>query len=266
MRALEGISQLELALRLGVSQRHVSFVELGRARPSRDLIFRWANETQAGMDERNAALLSAGFSPASVEVAPGQIRGSPACKALCEMLAAHEPNPGLVFDSDWMICAMNEAGQWLCTLMMPEFLADKVPTELDMIAAVADPGGLLSKVRNASEVGYALLRQLHAEQLARPSLRSRVDELERSLKERFGQDVADEPRPAGRPHLTLTIDLEESTLSFLLLQSLFELPQNVTQASLRSELWFPLDATTRSFMAAGRASVENSFLVPSHAA
>ncbi|NZA25564.1 helix-turn-helix domain-containing protein [Luteimonas sp. SJ-92] len=250
MRASAAISQLELSLRLGVSQRHVSFVELGRALPSRGLILRWADATGATPDERNAALLGGGYSPAFFAFGAEHERGSPAFKALSDMLAAHEPNPGIIFDSDWMISAMNASGHWLCTLGMPDFLAsmDGPPGEMDMIAAVSHPGGLLAKVRNAAEAGFALLRQLRTEQLTRPTLGPRVDRMERSLRERFGEDEDQRRRAAGDPHLQLVIDTELGTLAFLLVQTVFGLPQNVTQASLRTELWFPIDAETKRIM------------------
>lgn len=252
MRTSCGIAQLELALRLGVSQRHISFVELGRATPSRTLILSWARETNASIDERNAALVSGGYSPAFLEFGAHHARHSPAFQALSDMLVAHEPFPGIVFDADWMICAMAEGGQWLCTVAMPEFLAtmNTPSTEMDMIAAITHPGGLLSKLRNAPEAGFALLKQLRAEEMTRPALRPRVDRFETSLRERFGQRDMTQARSASEPHLHMIFDTEFGVLSFLLVQTIFGLPQNVTHASLRTELWFPLDAATRRVMAA----------------
>lgn len=255
MRTSCGISQMELALRLGISQRHVSFVELGRATPSKNLILSWVRETNASVDERNATLVSAGYSPAYIELGAQHMRDTPAFRALSDMLAAHEPFPGIVFDADWMIRAMSLGGQWLCSVGMPEFLAtmNGPPAEMDMIAAVAHPGGLLSKVRNAREVGFALLKQLRAEAMTRPALRPRIDRLEISLNERFGSEPADYARAAGDPYLNLIVDSEFGTLSFLLVQTVFGLPQNVTHASLRTELWFPVDnATRRVMMTRGR--------------
>lgn len=258
MRTSRSFSQFELALRLGVSQRHVSFVESGRARPSRHLILSWARETGASVDERNAALLSAGFSPAIVEFGTGEIHGSATFAALRDMLAAHDPYPGLVFDADWMIRAMNEGGQWLCTVGMPDFLAsmDGPPGEMDMIAALIHPAGMLSTLRNAPEVGYALLNQLRAEQLIRPALRPRVDRYHASLEARFGPCPAERRRAPGQPRLHIVADTVVGTLSFLLVQTVFGLPQNITQASPRTELWFPTDEFTRRLMATrGRADL-----------
>jgi transcriptional regulator with XRE-family HTH domain len=258
MRASRGISQLELALRLGVSQRHVSFVELARAKPSRNLILSWARETGATVDERNAALVNAGYSPAVLEFGVEHGQASLAFRALSDMLAAHDPFPGIIFDADWMMRAMNEAGRSLCGIVMPDFLAglDRPPGEMDMIAAVSHPGGLLARVRNAAEAGFALLNQLRAEQLTRPALRPRVDSLESSLLERFGHEQAGHPRAAGEPHLQLIIDTQLGTLAFLLVQTVFGLPQNVTHASLRTELWFPGDEATRRIMTTRAAEVE----------
>lgn len=251
MRTSLGVSQMELALRLGISQRHLSFVEQGRAKPSRDLVLRWARETGASTDDRNAALLSAGFAPAFREFGADQVRETPGFKALSEMLVAHEPYPGIVFNADWMINAMTEGGQWLCGIGMAGFLEsmDGAPTQMDMIAALVHPGGMLSQVRNAPEVGFALLRQLRSEQLARPSLAERVDRLEASLLQRYGSDGIEQPRAAGDPYLRVIMDTGVGSLSFLLVQTVFGLPHSISPASLRTELWFPANEQTRRVMA-----------------
>lgn len=256
MRIAFGVSQLELALRLGVSQRHLSFVELGRSKPSRPLVLKWFRETGASVDECNAALLCAGYAPAFHAFASEQVRETPAFQALSDMLVAHEPCPGIIFDADWMISAMTEGGQWLCGIGMADFLSTMPDplVQMDMIAAAAHPGGLLSKVRNAPEVGYALLRQLRAEQCVRPSLEERVNRLEESLLDRYGPDCTEAPRAAGDSYLRLVVDTEFGTLSFLLVQSVFGLPQNVTSASLRTELWFPTDTWTRQVLTTRGAS------------
>lgn len=249
MRVTPGISQLELALRLGMSQRHISFVELGRARPSLSLILSWTRETGGTLDERNAALVSAGYSPAFLEPAPADCRQSAEIRTLREMLVAHEPYPGIIFDADWIVRAMSEGGQWLCSVGMPGLLQQNgVPSsEIDMITAVTHPAGLLSRVVNAAETGRALLRQLRLEELTRPSLGPRVDRFEESLNERYGA-AGKCARAASDTHLKVIMDTEYGQMTFLLVQTVFGLPQNVTQQSLRSELWFPFDDATRDIV------------------
>lgn len=266
MRVALGISQLELALRLGMSQRHIGFVELGRARPSLSLILSWTRETGGTLDERNAALVSAGYSPALLESASADCRQSAEIRTLREMLVAHEPYPGIIFDADWTVRAMSEGGRWLCSVGMPGLLEhDGVPSsEIDMITAVTHPAGLLSKVVNAAETGRALLRQLRLEQLTRPSLKARVDRFEASLTERYGT-VGKCARAPGDTHLKVILDTEYGQMTFLLVQTVFGLPQNVTQKSLRSELWFPFDEATRVIMTTrGRLDLEAGKPSPKH--
>ena len=264
MRKSLGISQLELALRLGMSQRHIGFVELGRSQPSRGLILSWTRETEGTVDERNAALVSAGYSPALLESEYSDCRSSPEFQALREMLLMHEPNPALIFDADWVIRAMNEGGRWLSGITMAGFLdqGGGASSEIDMIAAVAHPAGLLSKATNAAEIGHALLTQLRTEEMTRPSLRARVDMLDASLQDRFGAEVKSQRAP-GNTHLQIILNTEFGQLRFLLVQTVFGLPQNVTQKSLRSELWFPADDATRVAMATrGRARLASGRHLP----
>lgn len=260
IRAAAGISQMELALRLGVSQRHIGFVELGRSRPSRNLILSWCRESSGTADARNAALISAGYSADFLELEDDLSRDSSAFRAVSEMLAAHDPSPGIIFDADWMIRGMNDGGQWLCGIMMAGYLAGLRGSagEIDMIASLAHCDGLLSKVSNAAEVGDVLLRQLRTEELMRPSLKSRIDELAASLEQRFPQYSPASQRPAAEPHLQLIVDTDFGKMTFLLVQTIFGLPQNITHSSLRIELWFPVDDATEDLMKLSEAERRKS--------
>ena len=249
-RVARGISQFDLALELGVSQRHVSFVESGRARPSRDLILSWTREVGAPLSLRNAALLQAGFSPAYGQAGFDDARMAPALAALTRMLDMHEPFTGLVFDVDWIIRMTNPSGQWLASILLPDALgrAPDASHGLDMIGALTHPGGLLSRMRDPWTGGGALLDQLRSEQWMRPELKPRIDVYEQSLVDRFGRRPASDQRPPSEPCLNLVFDTEVATLSFFTIQSVFALPQDVTLASLRVELWFPADDATRVAM------------------
>ena len=92
-RKSKRLSQLELALRMGVSQRHVSFVESGRAQPSRELLLSWLHELQAPLALRNVALHQAGFAPVyrGSELADAVL--APVRDALAQLLQAHDPCP-----------------------------------------------------------------------------------------------------------------------------------------------------------------------------
>lgn len=244
-REARGLSQLDLALTIGVSQRHVSFIENGRSRPSRSLIETWSRETQAPPSLRNAALHGAGYAPRE---SPRGLQPAPA--ALQRMLAAHEPSPGLVFDADWICRFTNHGARWLIGQLLPDFVAQTAMSDtcFDMIEALAHPGGLLSRMVEPWLGGGALLDQLRSEEWARPALGPRIGRFERSILERFGPRPQANNRAPGEPCLNLRFETDHGPMRFVTFESIFALPQDVTLASLRVELWFPADEWTRGIM------------------
>ena len=99
-RAAARLSQLALSLRIGVSQRHISYVESGRAQPSRDLLVTWLDALGAPLAVRNAALLDAGYAPVYGVSAIGDPVLSTASAALQQLLLTHEPMPAWVIDAE----------------------------------------------------------------------------------------------------------------------------------------------------------------------
>jgi transcriptional regulator with XRE-family HTH domain len=244
------VSQLDLALSLGVSQRHVSYLESGRARPSRALLLAWMRELRAPASVRNAALLHAGFALPQEELSLDSAELAPALEALHRTLEAHEPSPALVFDADWNTIDQNRGARWLSSMVMPGLWATAHGggRGLDMITAIGHPEGLLSRIRDPWMVGAALLAQLRIEGWARPSLQPRIDRLAESLERRYRTTVNDTDRVANAPYLSLIFDTELGPLSYFTIQSVFALPQDVTLASMRMELWFAADETTSDLM------------------
>ncbi|SFQ02970.1 Helix-turn-helix [Variovorax sp. PDC80] len=258
-RASKNISQLDLSLRLGVSQRHVSFLETGRAAPSRDLLLAWMNEVEAPTSLRNAALSLGGFTTVASEEGASWIGMTDANEAaLQRMVQLHNPLPGLVFDPDWKMLATNCAGQWLCTVVMPGYCeaVDHRFEGLDMIDCVAHDDGLLSHSRNAAQVGASLLAQLQTESWLRPSLRPRVDRLADSLHRRYGRLPEVPSLGLATPSLNLSFDTPLGVLNFSTFQSAFGIPQDINSSSLRIELWFAADAHTREVMSDADADAE----------
>ena len=249
-RASTGLSQHRLALELGISQRHVSFLESGRARPSRELLLAWMREVRAPTSIRNAALIHAGFGQNhSGDVgdpdARAGVRG-----ALSRILGAHHPYPGVSFDCEWVACEMNGGARWLCCQIMPEYWASAQCRGhgVDTIEALIHPGGVLSRMRDPQVAGFSLLRQLRAEEWVTPSLKARADALESALTRRFGLPLDDAHAGGMGQHLTLRFDTSVGPLAFYTLESVFGLPQDVTVGSMRLELWFPADQTTREVL------------------
>ncbi len=247
-RKQRGLSQMELALRLGFSPRHISFVEVGRSRPSRSLIERWLAEVGAQPSVRRAALLHAGFAPAS-----DQARGDPRAPAIDhptelmdQLLTVHDPFPAFAFDADWRIRRANRAARWLMGQVMPDYMRT-VPTDggLDMVMCCAHASGLLSNMRNPATFGYAHLAQLELEAVANPRLRPGVEALALSLAARFGERPI-EPAPSSPVHFSFSTP--HGQLDFLRFQCLIDLPQDVTLRSMRVELSLPLNDRTRDVM------------------
>jgi len=247
-RLRHGWSQLRVAVDCNVSTRHLSFVETGRARPSKQLIVHLARSLQATNQELNLCLIAGGYAPQHVIDLADEHPGS--AGTLNEMIRQHHPHPAFVFDADWVIVCINRSGQWLCSVLMPELwpTVSDPGAGLHMVTALIHPGGLLSRMRDAASAGSALLDQLRQEQLTNPGLKARADALERSLGERFPDYIHDDRLDRGDPSLHLEFVTEHGPLSFFRLQTVIGIPQQITVAAPRVEMWFPADLHTRQVM------------------
>ena len=106
-------SQMNLALEVGVSTRHLSFVETGRSRPSPELVTSVADHLDVPLRERNALLLAAGYAPQYSERSLDDPAMRPAVASIERMLAAHDPYPGVLIDRQWNVVRANvAAGAW----------------------------------------------------------------------------------------------------------------------------------------------------------
>lgn len=250
-RAASHLSQLALALRMGVSQRHVSFVESGRARPSRELLLTWLQELNAPLVVRNAAMREAGFAPAYSESSLGDAALAQANLAIAHLLQTHDPMPALVLDAHWNLLRTNEGGRWLARTLMPWTAAHPDDTPVNMLDLLAHPDGFCRHITNLREVGPELLAHLHAEAAALPTLGPRVAAVAATLHERIGppRRNAALPRPTA-PMLTTRFATPYGELAFFSMYTTFGTPQDITLASLRIEHMFAADAATRAVLAA----------------
>jgi len=169
------MSQLELALRIGVSQRHVSFVESGRAQPSRELLLAWLNELQAPLALRNVALQQAGFASVNRGSELGDAVLAPVRDALARLLAAHDPMPAMVMDGGWNVLQMNRGAQWMALTLMP-WIAQLPPDQpVNLLDAMLHPEGMTQHMINLEEVAPALLAHLRDDASVVPGLLPRVE-------------------------------------------------------------------------------------------
>src|SRR3954453_17327651 len=116
------MSQMDLALEAEISTRHLSFVETGRAQPSREMVLHLADQLEVPLRERNVILVAAGFAPVFPERALDDPAMAAARRAVDVILTAHEPYPALVVDQRWNLVAANRAIAPLLEGVAPELL------------------------------------------------------------------------------------------------------------------------------------------------
>lgn len=250
-RQAQRLSQLELSLRLGISQRHVSFVEGGRARPSRELLMAWLQELQAPMVVCNEAMLQAGYAP----VYGATPLEDPALKqvnhALHHLLKAHDPMPALVIDAQWNLLHLNQGGHWLATTLVP-WLADIIsPSPVNLLDLLTHPEGLTKSIANLAEVGPPFLARLRHEAAIQPDLTSKVEAFSSLLDTQLGiQQPQTNYSNSTPPVLTTRYATEYGELAFFSMFTTFGTPQDITLASLRVEHMFAADAATQALLEA----------------
>ena len=244
-RKARRLSQLELSMRVGVSQRHVSFVESGRARPSRELLMAWLHELDAPLAVRNAAMLQAGYAPAYGTAQLGDPALLQANEALLQLLRAHDPMPALVIDAHWNLLHLNQGGRWLTATLMPWAAELPVTAPINLLDILAHPEGLTRHMVNLHEVGPAMLAHLRDDAAAQPALAPRVEAFAALLRSRLGAQSLHGawPHPTA-PVLTTRFATQHGELAFFSMFTTFGTPQDITLASLRVEHMFAADNAT----------------------
>jgi transcriptional regulator with XRE-family HTH domain len=253
-RKSKRISQLELALRVGVSQRHVSFVESGRAQPSRELLLAWLHELQAPLSLRNSALMQAGYAPVYRGSELGDAVLAPVREALTRLLDAHDPMPAMVMDAAWNVLQMNRGARWMAATLMPWMANLPQGQPINMLDAMLHPEGLMRNVTNLEEVAPALLAHLRDDASVVPEIAERVEQLAAQFQARLGKkalapSMSALPRQMA-PVLTTRFATAHGELAFFSMFSTFGTPQDITLASLRVEHVFAADAHTREVIEA----------------
>lgn len=255
-RKARRLSQLELSMRVGVSQRHVSFVESGRAQPSRELLIAWLQELDAPLVVRNAAMLQAGYAPVYSAAPLGDPRLAQANEALVQLMQAHDPQPAFVIDAQWNVLHHNRGGLWLALTLMPwasALLAGRTPESapVNLLDMLSHPEGFARHMTNLAEVGPALLAHLRDDASVQPALTPKIEAFAALLKGRLGSQSLYTGWPSqAAPVLTSRFATVHGELAFFSMFTTFGTPQDITLASLRVEHMFAADEATRQVLAA----------------
>lgn len=239
-RTRRGRSQMALALDVGVSPRHLSFVETGRSRPSAELLLALSEELSVPLRERNVLLLAAGYAPRYTESALGDAALGRVRAALQRMLDTHHPYPGVVIDRAWNIVLANRAAEALVADLPPHLLGPPV----NVFRACLHPDGLAARTRNFAEWSAYLLEQLSrsAALTGDPALSRLLDEV-MAYPTVAGGAVQSRPA-ADEPTLLVPLQLDAGggrELSLFTTLTTFGTPRDITLAELSVELFFPAD-------------------------
>ncbi|MCE9670556.1 helix-turn-helix transcriptional regulator [Myxococcus stipitatus] len=249
-RRARGLSQLELALRSSVSQKHISYLELGRTRPSRDMVLLLAHVLDLPLHERNVLLETAGFTG----VFSRPTRDDPSMRSVVEavdvMLAHLEPNPAFVVDGAWDIVRFNAGMRRLTTALAfapaPLQRAVGEARARNMMRQLFHPAGLRGRMVNWTEVAPLMLAHLHRQHQSRPS--EVLADLYAELLSYPDVSALAVPPPASTrlPPIT-TLEYAHGTFRIRLLSmcSTFGNPQDLTTDPLRIESFFPADDDAR---------------------
>jgi len=238
------VSQLELSLDSRISARHISFVETGRSKPSRELVLRLADTLEVPLRERNALLLAAGYAPAYQELPLESERMEPVRGALDRFLRAHEPYPALVVDRHHNLLAANDALATI-TAGCAEHLLEP---PANAIRVALHPEGMAPRTLNLGEWSAHLIERLKREAAATgdPAL-----EALRAEVSAYPGVEADAPAGAGTGDalfVPLKLREGEAVLSFISTLSTFGTAVDITLSELSVEAFYPANAQTAARM------------------
>ncbi|MFF0454480.1 helix-turn-helix domain-containing protein [Nocardia africana] len=242
-RGLARRSQMELAHAVGISPRHLSFVELGKSNPSRWLLMSIARQLDLPLRERNDWLLAAGYAPRYPETSLTGPALSHILRSLQALLDSHDPFPGAVIDRGWNVRLTNRAARRLVS-GIPEDVRG-VPTNIFRTAL--HPAGLASRTRNFPQWSAYLLSRLDRTitRTQDPALTTLADEIatwpaipQRHTWSRLSCDDTDDPV------LSWQVSIDGEDLSLFTILSSFGTPMDLTLSELSIELFFPTDEKT----------------------
>ena len=188
------LTQLDLGLQADVSARHLSFLETGRSRPSREMVLHLAEELDVPLRARNELMTAAGFAPAYTEHHLDDAELTQVRASLRRILTGHEPYPALLVDGAWDLLAANAALPVLTALVEEDLLAPPV----NVMRLALHPRGFARHVVDLPEYAAHLVSRLRrqAERSARTGLLALVRELTGYCRE-LGLDPHAQPRGTG---------------------------------------------------------------------
>jgi transcriptional regulator with XRE-family HTH domain len=238
-RTRRRLSQMDLALEAEISTRHLSFLETGRARPSREMVLHLSDQLEIPLRERNVLLMAAGFAPIFPETSLSDPRLEPARRAVDMILKAHEPYPALVVDLRWNLVAANAA----TAVMMEGVSPDLLSGVINVVRLSLHPDGLAPRIVNLGEWRQHALDRLkrQVDLTADAVLAELLDEVKG-----YPTPPAPDRRPEDYGEVVIPFQLMtgDTVLSLIGTTTVFGTPVDITLSELTLEMFFPADAAT----------------------
>jgi transcriptional regulator with XRE-family HTH domain len=243
------LSQLDLAGDAEISARHLSFVETGRAAPSRDMVLRLAERLDVPLRERNVLLVAAGFAPAFPQRALDDPALKQARQAIDLVLKAHEPNPALAVDRHWNLVSANRMVMPLLEGIAPRLLGQP----FNVLRLSFHPEAMAPRTVNLGEWCAHLLERLHrqCEATADPELIKLYHELKA-----YPIPARSAPLAADNVAIPFKMRLHGDVLSFISTTMIFGTPVDITLSEIAVETFFPADDFTAEKLRAMAAKLD----------
>jgi transcriptional regulator with XRE-family HTH domain len=246
------LSQLDLAFAANVSARHLSFVETGRARPSRRLVLHLAERLEVPLRDRNRLLLAAGFAPIYEETPLEEASMVPVRHALKKIISGHEPFPAVIVDRHWTLIWSNEPARAILT---EDVAAHLLRPPANAMRVTLHPDGLAPRIANIAEWSAHLLTRLERQLAIAPD----------PLLEELRAELRGYPAVSGRS--SIVVEPEEllfvplrlrrasgDELSLFSTLATFGTALDITLAELSIESFFPADKETEAALRAAFGS------------
>lgn len=235
LRRQARLSQLDLALQVGMSQRHLSCVETGRAQPSPALLHGLLSTLDTPLEIRNRVYLAAGYAPRYAALPLDDPGLEPVRAALMHLLQANNPAPAIVIDSGWQVLAANRATTALFGLLgLPPAALEQ---GFNLLASLLLPGGFGDCLINAEEIRQVAWQRAAREAAQQPGLAALLASLPCPGEVAGAASLA-------TPLLLTRVRGPTGELRFLSTFTTFGMPQDITVASLRIEHLIPADQAT----------------------
>lgn len=257
-RAARAATQAQLAAEAEISTRHLSFLESGKARPSRQMVLVLSSALELELRDRNAMLLSAGFAPMYGETPLDDAAMSPLRRAMDLVLRQQEPYGAIAINRRWEVIHLNQGAARLFAAFMPDPIPDPIIAQ-SLMHAMFHPEGLRPVIVNWEELCWSFVARLHRETELAPEGRGHAELLAELSRYPDVPSRASLRDLAPQPFLTVHLRRPPYDMRLFTVLTAFGTPLDVTAQELTIETFYPADeesdAQLQAMAAAGKEQV-----------